>query len=213
MAKGMSADSSASGAQHSSNLKNAIFILPIIALIALIWLILLKIGELPDSLTFNWEFNTWLNFWMVILVILIVILICIPQTGEQPKAEEVTPSKAETAKKIKKTAKKKPVTMVTVETVDKPVEFVPIGIADDKVKGTTKSKIEPAEIKLSEKEEKEILAANIVAPAVKKDKITPKVIEYPKEVEGGIYGDTFININDGKVLKLRTLVVEDIYLL
>jgi len=213
MAKGISADSSTTSVKHSSSLKNAIFILPFIALIALIWLILLKIGELPESVTFNWEFNTWLNFWMVILVILIVILICIPQTGEQPKPEEVTPTNAETVKKVKKTTKKKPVTMVTVETVDKPVEFVPIGIADDKVKSTTKTKIEPAEVKLSDKEEKAILAANIVAPAVKKDKITPKVIEYPKEVEGGIYGDTFINIDNERVLKLRTLVVEDIYLM
>lgn len=39
-----------------------------------------------------------------------------------------------------------------------------------------------------------------------------EVIEFPKLVEGGIFGDTFIKINGGKVLKLRSQVVEPRYL-
>ena len=41
----------------------------------------------------------------------------------------------------------------------------------------------------------------------------PKVFIYPKEVEGGIYGDTFISIDEKKVMKLRSLVVEPEYLI
>ncbi|MCK5773170.1 MAG: hypothetical protein KAH57_05230 [Thermoplasmata archaeon] len=41
----------------------------------------------------------------------------------------------------------------------------------------------------------------------------PKVFIYPKEVEGGIYGDTYISIDEKKVMKLRSLVVEPEYLI
>jgi hypothetical protein len=42
----------------------------------------------------------------------------------------------------------------------------------------------------------------------------PRKIEitYPQEVEGGIYGETFIELGQQKVLKLRSLVVEARYL-
>ncbi|MBN1390604.1 MAG: hypothetical protein JXA22_08185 [Candidatus Thermoplasmatota archaeon] len=39
-----------------------------------------------------------------------------------------------------------------------------------------------------------------------------QVIVYPQEVEGGIFGDTYIGIGTNKVLKLRSLVVEPEYL-
>jgi hypothetical protein len=38
------------------------------------------------------------------------------------------------------------------------------------------------------------------------------IISYPSEVEGGIYGETFIELGQQKVLKLRSLVVEASYL-
>ncbi len=40
----------------------------------------------------------------------------------------------------------------------------------------------------------------------------PKVFTYPREVEGGIYGETYISIDEKKVMKLRSLVVEPEYL-
>jgi predicted PurR-regulated permease PerM len=36
----------------------------------------------------------------------------------------------------------------------------------------------------------------------------PLIFTYPILVEGGIYGDTYIKITDGKTLKLRSMVVE-----
>jgi hypothetical protein len=44
-------------------------------------------------------------------------------------------------------------------------------------------------------------------PAPKK-----QIIAYPSEVEGGIYGETYIELGQQKVLKLRSLVVEAEYL-
>ncbi len=45
------------------------------------------------------------------------------------------------------------------------------------------------------------------APVVKRT-----LIPYPVEVEGGIYGETFIDLGKTKTLKLRSLVVEPEYL-
>lgn len=43
---------------------------------------------------------------------------------------------------------------------------------------------------------------------IEKQKETPAIISYPLEVEGGIYGDTYIKLSDKKLLKLRSMVVE-----
>lgn len=59
------------------------------------------------------------------------------------------------------------------------------------------------------------------APPVKKEEAPakavseikkPLIILYPKEVEGGIYGDTFIHLTDSKTLRIRSMVVEPEYL-
>jgi hypothetical protein len=208
-------------AKTANPVRNAIFIIPLIALIGIIWLILIRIDQLPESLTFGWEFNSWLNFWMVILVILIVILICIPQTGEHSKPEEtVEVTKLETSKKVKKQLKAKPALVESVDSDEEPMEFLPVskktgaggmGFSDLDVKVSSTN--QKASTPTSSKVKKSVKTADIVAPAAKKDKIRPNVIEYPLEVEGGIYGDTFIDIKNDTVVKLRTLVVEDIYLL
>ena len=123
--------------------------------------------------------------------------------------------------KVKKHVKAKPATMVTIEPDDSTVEFVPVS----KKKETTGSANNlwtqldsqvadtPDATSTSNEKPERLEDADIVAPSAKKSKVKPKVIEYPLEVEGGIYGDTFIDVDDETVVKLRTLVVEDIYLL
>jgi len=44
--------------------------------------------------------------------------------------------------------------------------------------------------------------------AQEKKEIEPRVIVYPLEVEGGIFGDTYIQLSPEKLLKLRSMVVE-----
>jgi len=38
-----------------------------------------------------------------------------------------------------------------------------------------------------------------------------EIVVYPREVEGGIYGDTYIGIDENRMLKLRSMVVEPEY--
>lgn len=215
MANSSSTKASTSKEQKSSGARNAIFIIPIIALLVLVLLILIRL-EIISS--FGWDFDTWRNFSMVILLLLIVVLICLLPSGESRKAPEPEP-----IKKKKKSVQTKPEVNITAESADEPVEFLPL-TKDQAIgsKGIISASPEPAEAtiissKVSATAMKEantdMKKANIVAPAVKKDNIRPKMLEYPSSVEGGIYGDTFIDVNDDVVLKLRTLVVEDIYLL
>jgi len=40
----------------------------------------------------------------------------------------------------------------------------------------------------------------------------PQVIVYPSDVGGGIYGDTFIRLSQNKVLRMRSMIVDESYL-
>ncbi len=203
--------------QTPSRLKNAILIIPIIAIFALIWLLSLKLEMLPESLSMNLDFDTWKNFWITILIILVVVLVCIPQSGGTSSGKEVSSTSEApkaTSTEDSKTKKAKRVSMVIIESDDKPLEFTPITEAEAEEKSSTSTGVVNAEgADVIKVEKEEIKAAEIIAPPVLKTKVKPEIIEYPPEVEGGIYGDTFIQFNDEKVLKLRTLVVRDIYLL
>jgi hypothetical protein len=225
MAKSLETEQNINRSQPSGSSKGWIFIIPLLAVIALVWLILLRIDMLPESLAFNQDFKTWVNIWMVILIILIIVLILIIPHGSEKAApvEVVLSTKPSGTKKVKKQVKHKPVTMETVDSDAEPVEFVPV--KKQKVKRSAKksgeilidsdilkqkSSIVDAEAQADRASAK---SAEIIAPPAKKGKIKPSIIEYPSEVEGGIYGDTFIEIDQDDTLKLRTLVVEDIYLL
>ncbi len=218
MAKGSSGNSGTVKSSQSGSIKNVILIVPLVGLLILIFLLLINIEMIPS---YGLDFDTWKNFSMIILLILIVVLVCILPLGEQSKAEEVIEiTKPGSVNKVKKPAKSKPTTMVTVESIDKPVEFIPLskerGVGKQEKMSTATSQPESTAtgvVTSPEEEKKEIKTADIIAPAAKRDKVIPKVIKYPLEVEGGIYGDTFIDVDEETMLKLRTLVVDDIYLL
>jgi hypothetical protein len=226
MAKSAENDEKTTKSTQSSGLRNVILILPLIAILALVWLILIRLDQLPESLTFGQDFQTWLNFWMVVFVILIVILICIPQSGKSAEVEELAESgKAGAVKKVKKPSKPEPTSVVTVEAEEKPAEFVPVAKktvktskpdASLETSGAKKAGAQATTDKTAKEAEEakpEFKFADVVAMPAAKDNIKPKVLEYPTEVEGGIYGDTFIDVDPETVLKLRTLVVRDVYLL
>jgi hypothetical protein len=209
--------------KKSSGLRNAILILPLIAIVALVWLILLRIDQIPETMTMNLTFDSWVNLWLVILILIFLILVCIPQVGQSSSKEDFVPKKRaknsrtiDIDEDIKSTETKK-------SSTEKPVEFVPLPKSSSKrsefdVDSTTDKKPEPlkgmvSDMDLKEKEKDEMKSADIVARPVSKDKMKPQVFEYPLDVEGGLYGDTFIELGDETVLKLRTLVVKDIYIM
>ena len=191
--------------------RNAILLIPLIVILGIFWLILVRLDIIAADIIADWEFETWVNVWLVIFGILFLILILsIPRGGGQTvPSEAIVVSKLGAAKKVKKQVKAKPATMVTIEPDDDTVEFVPVS----KKKETTGSADTPDATSTSDEKTEKPKDADIVAPGTKKGKVRPKLIEYPMEVEGGIYGDTFIDVDDETVIKLRTLVVEDIYLL
>lgn len=208
MANRTSANLKSKRSKPKSTLENIIIFPPIIAVIALVWLILMKLDQLPQSLTFNLDFESWLAFWMMILLILIVILACLPQIGRTQYREEVRMEKDTTKHRTHSSSSKtKSVTRTNIESEDKPVAFVPL------TKEDSTSITETAKDELTPITEPELKAAEIVASPAPKEKTKPIIIEYPLDVEGGIYGDTFINLDSENILKLRTLVVNDIYLL
>ncbi|MGA1822062.1 MAG: hypothetical protein ACMUIG_06015 [Thermoplasmatota archaeon] len=40
----------------------------------------------------------------------------------------------------------------------------------------------------------------------------PKIFTYPSVVEGGIFGDTYIEVTDDKIVRIRSLVVEPVHM-
>jgi hypothetical protein len=213
-----------SGTRYEDNpsglngVKIIILIMPIIAFIALIWLILLRLDFIPESLTFNLDFETWISLWTVILLLVLVILACIPQTGKRG-TEKVTRVSSKTKKP---SSRREPSTRITEE---KPVEFVPLGKGageepEEESGATLKLESEPStseeKAPVDTAKDPETAKEPTAAPAastVTKDKSKLATYVYPSDVDGGLYGDTFIEVDPNSVLKLRVLVVKDIYLM
>lgn len=194
--------------KSTSNIKFLIPILTLIAIIGFLWLVLLQLELLPKALEFGLDFTTWLNVWMVIFILLIVVLVCIPLTGDAFQVKEQSISSKTRTKKTRSISADKATSAVTIEPddKDKPVSFIPLSTED-------KMTLKAEETQTIQEPKPEIKSADVIAPPLSKDKMKPIIIEYPSEVEGGIYGDTFINLDEDRILKLRTLVVSDIYLL
>jgi hypothetical protein len=203
-----------------SGVKIIILIMPIIAFIALVWLILFRLDQIPESMTFNLDFETWMSLWTVILLLVLVILACIPQTGKRSMEKTTGVS----SKPRKPTA---PKDSTAKKSEEKPLEFVPLGKGvgeEPEIEPETTLKLKPEPVTSEEK------ALKVSEPeSVKEDETTPEstaaalsgikdkskslTYVYPSDVDGGLYGDTFIELDSDSILKLRVLVVKDIYLM
>jgi len=190
----------------SSGIGGLIWIIPIIAIAVLGWIIYLWFSFEPGEEIMGATLEDWRIGSIFILMILVVVLILVHPSGKLATKPEPAQKAAGTSKKARSSTLKetKPTKMVVIEALETEKDA-------EKVK---EAKMEPVEFKTepAEKDETEtdIADAEIIAPPAKK--VTPDILEYPKKIEGGIYGDTFIKVNDQTTLKLRTLVVEDVYL-
>jgi hypothetical protein len=190
-----------------SSIGALIWIIPIIAIILLGWIAYIWFSFDPDEKIMGATLDDWRYGSIFILMILVVILILVHPSGKQagkPERSKGTGSgKPRKAKPYGDTESKssKMVVIESMETEKKP----------EKIKEV---KMEPVTFKTKpegeEESEADIADAEIIAPPAKK--VSPDILEYPRKIEGGIYGDTFIKVDDGTTLKLRTLVVEDVYL-
>jgi outer membrane biosynthesis protein TonB len=172
--------------------KAILWLIPIIAVIYLLWVLYIKLGNAPAWAT-RIGIQQWVYFGAILMIILIIILVMfmmIYVPARRPSVEETTKEmkieEEETEVTTVKTRKRKEAPAeVTVEAVEAP-------------------------------EKKEVQARVEVEEPVKAEVIEqpepPKIIEYPIEVSGGVYGDTFIPVGDGMILKLRTLIIDSHYL-
>jgi hypothetical protein len=184
-----------------------IWIIPIIAIILLGWIMYIWFTFDPNESIMGATLDDWRYGSIFILMILIVILILVHPSGKQTgKTESSKRSVSGKSKKAKPSgaSDSKSTKMVVIESME----------TEKKPEKVKEVKMEPLEFKAKPEGKGEVDAdiadAEIIAPPAKK--VSPEILEYPKKIEGGIYGDTFIKVDDGTTLKLRTQVVEDVYL-
>jgi hypothetical protein len=168
-----------------------LWIIPVIAVLNIVWVFALKFGCAP-SFAMRISITDWVNGSTLVLVILIIILILLIPSGRRVELGE-----AEAKPKVPKRK------AVTVEGVE--VAVAEKGKEDEKGEGVGVEAVEvegeAVDVGAEVAEEAEVSGEEEAAPP-------PKIIEYPREVEGGIYGDTYIDVGDGFILKLRTLLVD-----
>ncbi len=192
----------------STSIGYLIWIIPIIAIIIFGLTIYSWFTMDTDEGIFGMSIDNWRNLSTLILIVLIVILVMVLSVKPESTRK---PSASGPKKRPKPTnAESKPTKMVVIEAIEPEKADV-----EDAAEVTTAAPSETSALVMAAaaattEGELEIADAEIIAPPAKK--VTPNMIEYPKKVEGGIYGDTFITVDESETLKLRTLVVEDVYL-
>lgn len=191
----------------TSSIGYLIWIIPIIAIIIFGLTIYVWFTMDPDEGIFGMSIDDWRNLSTLILIVLIVILVMVlsvkPESTRKPSASGPRKRPEPT------NADSKPTKMVVIEAIEPEKADVEDAAEVTTAPSETSALVKAAAAATTEGE-LEIADAEIIAPPAKK--ITPNMIEYPKKIEGGIYGDTFITVDEGDTLKLRTLVVEDVYL-
>ena len=191
--------------RSASSIGYMIWIIPIIAIVifGLMIYVWLEDGLMGMSIE-EWRNIAILGF-IILIVILVMVLSVKPETTRKPSTvgtrKEPKPVKA---------AESKPTKMVVIEAVEAEKAGTEDAAEISAAPAEATAPVEAAAAAAATEGELEIADAEIIAPPAKK--VTPSIIEYPKKIEGGIYGDTFITVSDGETLKLRTLVVEDVYL-
>ena len=180
-----------SAAQKPKRLVSPIVIL-VIALVFLIWMTALFMSpELYEDLGFDISKENWIYIGSIIMIILIAILM-VAAYPSRATATQTTPTQAQFTSVPQASATPAQATVVTTtpEAADEMsvVEAEPLIVEAEIVEA------EPIE------EEKEEVPSDL---KMKK----PKLIEYPKKVPGGVYGDTIVRVDAITKLNLRTLLI------
>ena len=189
-----------------------LWVIPLIAVFMLLWMIVVNMGIYDFSETTGLDNEQWfmLTVFIIILLFIVMILSVIGTVLGEP--QRPAPAGAGRPRPAADRG-------VVIEAVPETAEVS----ADAAVEVEAKAEAEPAaagepkelamevetivEVKDVEKEKKdeELKEAPTTAAA-------GNILEYPGKVTGGLYGDTYIKVDNKKVLKLRSLIVEDYYL-
>ena len=187
-----------------------LWLMPFISIIILFWMIILQMGIVDPVESFGITMDQWfmLSVFIIICCIIILILSVVGTLiGEAPTAAAAGGGRASGAERE-----------VIIEAVPEEAAAEPdraaadsegsdlVGVALTKPKkDLTKTSTEDVKVEV----EKDIPPAS---EAPKKSVIGARMVEYPLKIGGGLYGDTYIKIDKEKVLKLRTLLIEEHYL-
>jgi hypothetical protein len=181
-----------SATQKSKRLVTPIIIL-VIALVFLIWMAMLFMSPaIYDDFGFDISKENWVYIGSIIMIILIAVLLVAaypsrapaPQTSTQAQFTSVPQATGAPAQQAAV------VTTASTETAEEMsvVEAEPLVVEAEIVEA------EPVE------EEEKKAPSDLM---MKK----PRLVEYPKKVPGGVYGDTIVRMDAITKLNLRTLLV------
>ena len=171
----------------------------IVALLFIIWLMALFLSpEIYNDYGMEISKEHWVYIGSIIMIVLLAVLMVVSFPKRAPTPESVS-SPAQTAIVSQATFTAAPTSAVaTVVTVDQPavVEEMAVVEAEPIVVEAEVVEEEPIEVEAEEVDSKKPLK-------VKK----PKLVDYPKKVPGGVYGDTVVRVDPYTKLNLRTLLV------
>jgi hypothetical protein len=190
-----------------------LWVIPLISVLLLLWMIVVNMGIYDFSETTGLNNEQWfmLTVFIIILLFIVMILSVIGTVLGEPQR----PAPA-SAGRPKPAADRGVVIEAVPETAevqaDAAVDMEPAETAKaapaEKPKEIAMEVETIVEVKDIEKEKKAEKAKE-AAP----DETAGNILEYPEDVTGGLYGDTYIKVDKKRILKLRTLIVEDYYLM
>lgn len=185
-----------------------LWLIPLISVILLLWMIVLNMGYIDSEEMFGIDTDQWfmLSIFIEILLIIGLILPVIGSLLGEPVPVSPTSSGTGDAGSV---------VIEAVGEEEKPKASASLAV---ELEEPSKKKTDLAEAKKEEVEPvKTAPKADVTAEErseEEKVEITPSnILLYPTTVGTGLYGDTYIKIDKNKILKLRTLLIEEYYLL
>jgi hypothetical protein len=179
-----------------------LWIIPVVSIIILLWMIVLEMGFIDVEELFGVNIDQWFMLSVFIIILCIIILI-LSVVGTL--LGEGIPAEGKAAKRTSESNRAVVIEAVPEEAESKPTESSALNnLSEGEIEAQTITEEEVVEA-ISKEEE---ISEGLAAPEGPGEKIT----EYPAKVTGGLYGDTYIKIDKARILKLRTVIIEDHYL-
>jgi flagellar basal body-associated protein FliL len=160
----------------------SIWIFVIISFFLFIWLMMINLQPdfYDESMSFGLDFTTWIIIYCLIMIFFFAIIMVgyFPFQAGTPAAVGAATEDSTKTQEFK---------AVPSENTEAQPEVLVV-------------EAEAIEVELEEEE-------GVQTGSVYEGPIKPKLVEYPKKVPGGVYGDTIIRVDYDTKLNLRTLLV------
>jgi len=189
-----------------------LWVIPLISVFLLLWMIIVNMGLYDFSETTGLNNEQWfmLSVFIIIILFIIMILSVIGTVlGEPQRAASAQRKRPSQNREVLIEAVPEETGTKTEPEKSDDAKAV---VATEPVSGEKAIAME-VETVVEVKDVEAEKTAKITKDAKKVDGPISNIIEYPINVSGGLYGDTYIKLDKKRILKLRTLIVEDYYLI